>query len=138
MMEKFIRIDRKGEWRGTEHCSSMNGLAGEYDGASWESGISCYSLKDKPYALNSLVEYWVKIASMDEASDYEEFQVTVFEGEKLDGMGADWEDMAECTRTVLEIDAKPFMKKLLKLYDDYVCGEIDDDEYDELLEKVEV
>lgn len=148
-MALFIRLDTKGEWRGTEHRSSMAGQAGicvcmqtpcicNAEG-SWEDGISCYGLKDKSYALDSLRQYWSDIA-MFRVEDYEKFnmQVTIFEGESLDSQGADWEEMAICTRTVAEYDAQPLMSKIYELHELYEGGEIDEEEYYEELEKIEL
>ena len=37
MMDIFIRLDRKGEWRGTDHRSSIAGLGDEFENL-WEDG----------------------------------------------------------------------------------------------------
>ena len=122
-MEKFIRIDVKGEWMGTEHVSSLNGLADE---SQFEEGISCYSLKNKIDALENLRYYWQEIAMLN-LSDYERMQITIFEGEKI-GEGSDWEDLAICQRTVAELNAKPIMQQIYELYEEREVNELDEDE----------
>lgn len=140
-MKKFIRLDMKGHWRGAEHKSSMNGLAGEWDEEtgrdSWEEGISCYELDDKADALAELVEYWDEVASLHEIEDYKDMQVTIFEGEYI-GEGSDYEDIATCEKTILETDATDIMKPILEAKDELEFGEIDEEEYHEILEKIEL
>lgn len=138
-METFIRLDMKGHWRGVEHRSSMNGLAGEWDDESensWESGISCYSLKDAADAIENLRAYWMDIATMKNASDYRDFQVTIFEGEKV-GTGSDYEDLATCEKTLVEAEAKTFMERVIEAYEmmEY-DGEIDEKEYKQKLREL--
>ena len=145
-MAKFIRLDMKGNWKGTEHISSMQGQAGEcvcYEEPcvcgseeSWESGISCFELDDIGHAIEELRSYWMDIAMLDE-DDYKDMQVTVFEGEKID-KGSDEEDAAICERTILETDAYEFMKKVYDTYEEHAgLYEIEnEDEYYEKLEKL--
>ncbi|MED0708667.1 hypothetical protein P4S91_10545 [Aneurinibacillus aneurinilyticus] len=145
-MEKFIRLDMKGHWRGKEHCSSFQGIAGDCwcegectCGGGWEDGISCYSLKYTADAVENLRAYWMGIARNTRVSDYENMQVTIFEGERV-GVGSDYEDLATCERTILEVDAVPFMKKVLDAYEafkyPYDTEEITEDEYNSILEKL--
>jgi len=127
-MARFIRLDVKGNWRGTEHRSSFQGLAGECwcedectCNGNWEIGISCYQIDSNHdgIAVEKLREYWMGIAMNSKPADYENMQVTIFEGVKLNGEGADYEDMVECIETILEADAQPFMKKVLEAYEQY-------------------
>lgn len=136
-MEKFIRLDEKGEWRGKEHRSSVCG-AGEMYEELFEEGISCYSLNDAGEAIEKLRNYWVEHASLRSVNDYENMQVTIFEGERLHNtIGADWEDQATCEKTICEIDAKPFMGKVLELFDlHYFEEELTETEYHNELEKL--
>lgn len=131
-MAKFIRIDMKGHWRGTEHASSLNGMAGEWEN-DWEEGISSYSLKDKAEAIENLREYWMDIAMLTKESDYNDMQITIFEGEKI-GEGSDYEDIATCENTVSEIEASEFMSKVLDAYEQLEDEDISEDEYNEILE----
>jgi|SRR5690625_229338 len=135
-MEKFIRLDTKGEWRGTEHVSSVQGMGEEF--GLWEKGISCYNLKDQDEALASLRDYWFDIASITE-EDLENMQITIFEGEQLENeQGGDFEDLAICTRTIKEIDAKDIMIKINELHEDMLCGNIDEWNYLEKLNEIEL
>jgi hypothetical protein len=138
-MEKFIRLDMKGHWRGKDHVSSHLGMAGEWDDelgkSSWEKGISCYSLKHVALAVENLRKYWTKIACMNRASDYADFQVTIFEGEKT-GMGMDWEDTAICENTLVEADAEPFMTAVFEANECYENEEISESEYHQILENL--
>ena len=117
-MAKFIRLDTKGEWRGTEHVSSLLGLAEEWEGAKFEDGISCYDLSDKAEAIEALRHYWVEIASLDSIEDYEDKQITVFEGEQV-GEGSDWEVIATCEKTIKELEAKPIFEKIFEAEENY-------------------
>lgn len=140
MKQLFIRIDKKGHWRGRDHVSSIQGQAGEcvcfedqcICGAdeSWESGISCYRFDDSnpADAFRELLEYWTKIASCKRVEDYSDLQITIFSGE-LTGTGSDGEDTATCEKTIVEIEAKPVMEKILEeFYDEKYCGEKEDTE----------
>ena len=136
-MKKFIRLDRKGEWRGTEHVSSV-GVSSFVSGhEQFEGGVSCYKLDDQAEALNDLREYWFETASITE-SDLENMQITIFEGELLDRWGSDGEDLAICKRTLKEIDAKEIMIKVNELYWDMECGDITEAEYEKELNKIEL
>ena len=134
-MTKFIRLDIKGEWMGTEHRSSMQGL-GE-DAAYFEDGVSCYDLTRKGMALESLFEYWNDVAML-RIDDYADMQITIFEGDKLDSQGSDWEDMAICTKTLVEMDAIDVMKRVSELYEMHELDDIDYDEFLEELEKIDI
>lgn len=136
-MKKFIRLDVKGEWRGTEHVSSV-GVSSFVPGhEQFEEGVSCYRLDDQAEALNDLREYWFETASITE-SDLENMQITIFEGELLDRWGSDGEDLAICKRTLKEIDAKEIMIKVNELYWDMECGDITEEEYEKELNKIEL
>lgn len=128
-MKKFIRIDEKGTWKGVKHIST----SGDLDYGKEENGISCYCLDDPAYAVDRLRHYWFENAALQTASEYEDMQITIFEGEKVDGVGADMEDMAVCTKTIAEFDAAPFMKKLFDAYMDYYCEDITEDEYNKII-----
>ncbi|HSH24975.1 MAG TPA: hypothetical protein VLA13_05500 [Massilibacterium sp.] len=132
---KFIRIDTKGEWMGTEHKSS---LAGVEEHGVWEEGISCYDLEDQAEALKELLDYWTDIAMMTDAKDYANMQITIFEGEELEDQGSDWEQMAVCERTIAEIEAQPIMEKILEPYLEEQFGNISIDELEEVLNGVEL
>jgi len=136
---KFIRLDVKGTWKGTKHISSMANTEES------ENGISCYSLHNETdenilNAVKDLFQYWTNIASM---SDFSDFQLTIFKGEKMDWVGYDMEDIASCTKTIKEVDAEPFMQKLFDIDDmkdglyedengDYL-DEISEDEADKMI-----
>lgn len=135
-MKTFIRLDMKGQWRGKEHVSSVQGLGDEYV-ELFEEGISCYNLDDKAYALDNLREYWFDTASISE-SDLENMQVTIFEG-RLIGQGSDWEDLAECERTIAEFEAKGFMMYIQNLWEQKEWeDELTEEEYEEKLNKIEL
>ena len=134
-MMRFIRLDMKGEWRGTDHMSSV-GVSSFVPGhEDYEEGVSCYRLDDQAEALNDLREYWFETASITE-DDLENMQITIFEGELLDRWGSDGENLAICTKTIKEIDAKEIMMKVDELYWDMDCGDIDEDEYEEALNEM--
>lgn len=136
-MKKFIRLDMKGEWRGTEHVSSI-GVSSFVSGhEQFEEGVSCYKLDNQAEALNDLREYWFETASITE-SDLENMQITIFEGELLDKWGSDGEDLAICKRTLKEIDAKEIMIKVDELYWDMEYGDITEEEYEKELNKIEL
>ena len=140
-MAIFIRLDLKGHWRGTEHRSSIQGMGDEY--GDWEEGISCYQIEDGDIfeAFSKLKEYWEDVAML-RLADYQRMQVTVFEGDLImnsDGCrkpGADMEDLATCTRTLLEIDAYPIFKKVDEIEETYWDGDIDETERDERIRKI--
>lgn len=134
-MTKFIRLDMKGHWRGAEHVSSVQGMGEEF--GLWEKGISCYNLKDQGEALANLRNYWFDTAFISE-EDLENMQITIFEGEQVETQGSDWEDIAICTRTIKEMDAKEIMLQINALHEDMICGEIDEWEYEEKLNEIEL
>lgn len=129
MNNVFIRIDLKGEWKGSEHRST----AGYDDFREDEhAGASCFKVDDG-HGIEKLRQYWTENNLLTKIKDYEDKQVTVFEGEKV-GEGPDWEDLAICTRTIAEIDAAPFMTEVFDLYDRYyIDEEFSKDEYYEKL-----
>jgi len=140
---RFIRLDMKGQWKGTEHRSSIAGSIFSTEETIWEDGISCYSLNDKVDAIENLYKYWLEIAKAT-LEDFKNMQVTIFEGAH-NGYGADGEDLAICTETIKEIDAYQFMKKVYDakdkldgLYEDengeYI--EISKEEYNQILESL--
>jgi len=134
-MKKFIRLDTVGEWRGTEHVSSV-GVSSFVSGhEQFEEGVSCYELDDRAEALKDLREYWFETAGITE-SDLEDMQITIFEGELLDIWGSDGEDLAICTKTIKEIEAKEVMMKVDELYWDMEYGDITEEEYESEIKKI--
>lgn len=122
-LKLFIRLDQKGEWRGVEYISSMLGMAEE---TYFEEGISCYIFDEDCVA--SLYHYWIDVASMDR-SDAEDMQITIFEGNKFSRTGSNHEDLADCERTVLEIDVMPLYEKW-KMIEDLYYDDMETDAYD--------
>lgn len=136
-MKRFIRLDVKGEWRGTKHVSSV-GVSSFVSGyEQFEKGVSCYRLDNQAVALNDLRQYWFETASITE-DDLENMQITIFEGELLDEWGADGEDLAICTKTLKEMDAKEIMIKVNELYWDMECGDITETEYEKKLNEIKL
>jgi|SRR5690606_24168139 len=135
VMDVFIRIDAKGHWRGVDHRSSIGGLGEEF--GYWEDGISCYKIyfDDIAASIESLRRYWMEIAMLKQPQDYKDKQITVFAGEKI-GSGHDWEDLATCSKTLLELDAEPIMEKLIHLYDEYDFEDISEEEYQKGIEEL--
>ena len=135
-MAKFIRIDMKGHWRGTEHRSS---LAGVEEHGVWEEGISCYSFEfGQADALKDLLWYWTNIAGNTRPEDYANLQITIFEGEELDAEGSDGEQVAICTKTIAEIDAQPIMEEILEPYFDSEYDIISDEELEKILNSIKL
>jgi len=139
----FIRLDQRGHWRGTEHRSSAATYDGTYDEelddenvyGYLEHGISCYRIDDGIVeGLEELFEYWTGIAMWRDLKDYKDFQVTIFEGEKLSHWGTDGEDMATCSRTVAELDAVEFFKVLFETKDALKNHKITYSKYRKILE----
>ena|SRR5690625_3034673 len=126
---KFIRIDTVGEWRDKEHVSSVGVSSFVAGHERFEEGISCYSLENPVSALEDLHNYWVVQVMLD-MDEFDNMQITIFEGYKLDVMGTDHEDMAICERTIKEIPAREIMEKLDDLYWDLDLGDIDHEEYE--------
>lgn len=131
-MEKFIRLDMKGHWRGKEHKSSMQGMGEE---TYFEDGISCFNLDDQAHALENLRWYWFELASVTE-KDLEGMQVTIFEGEQI-GYGSEMEDIATCERTLNTFEAREFMMNIEELHD-MIDDEITEEEYEEKLNEMEL
>lgn len=142
---KFIRIDTKGEWLGQKHRSSIAGLGkfADVEDVTWEEGISCYSLENQAEGIENLREYWFEYLG-NRLSDFEDMQVTIFEGQlvrDVNGMakwGADGEDLATCEKTLAEIDAVEFMKKICEAYDKLIMEEITEEEYEKFLNELEL
>ena len=146
-MDKFIRLDEIGTWKGENHISSFTGYDGSYNEeldaenenlyGYLENGISCYSLdteslEDITLAIENLYSYWViDIARFQDAIDYENMQVTIFEGNKINAYGHDGEDLAICTATLKKIDAVEFMTKLFQAKEQFEAFE---NEYDWLVQ----
>lgn len=101
-MSKFIRIDNVGEWKGTEHKSFLGSINDE----SYEGGISCYELEEG--CIELLYDYWKNDVWNTDSTNR---QITIFEGEKI-GCGSSFEDLATCTRTVLELPASMLFDRI--------------------------
>ena len=153
-MDKFIRLDEIGTWKGTEHISKTSVYDGNYDEeldaedgnvyGKMENGISCYKIyeNDKTSAIEELYRYWDEVANFN-LNEYKNFQVTIFEGIKQDEWGSDGEDLAICRNTIIQLDAYEFMKTVAeakekvegyfynKETDDF--EEIEDEEYRQIL-----
>ena len=136
----FIRIDTKGTWKDIEHksCFAGTSLTESDEDINWESGISCYSLENTIEGIENLYKYWTEIARLERTEEYENMQITIFEGEKIDCFGSDGEDMAICTKTIKEIDAVEFMNQLF-IAKDKLDGfyENEDGEYEDEISKEE-
>src|SRR5690606_5038459 len=144
MKMKFIRIDTKGEWLGKHHKSSIGGLGkfADVEDVTWEKGISCYSLENQAEGIENLRQYWFEYLG-NRLSDLEGMQITIFEGDlvKENGMvvlGADGEDLAVCTKTIAEIDAVEFMKKVYEAHDKLIMEEITEEDYEKFLNDIEL
>lgn len=124
---KFIRLDRVGHWRHQDHRSSWGGLWDEFPGL-FARGVNCYSLTNTAYSLESIRRYWFHTAMVDTEA-LSDFQITVFEGEKLDTIGSDLEDLTIPTATLKEIPAKDIMLRIQDLWMDERCVEITESEY---------
>ena len=136
MKERFIRIDWKGEWRGTEH----NSFAVIPEEEFAEDGISCYSIDrwGKADAIERLRWYLTNIVMDISPEDYDNRQITIFDGYRI-GEGSDGEDLAKCEETVAEREAKPIMGEIFDLYDRYyIDEELTKDEYFAELEKIDL
>lgn len=128
MKKLFIRLDRKGEWLGTEHQSRVAG-----NEEILENGISCFELEDKVCATEELSSYWNYNVGLN-IDEYECMQVTIFKGEKIKEWGSDEECLANCIETVAEKEAKPFMEELEKIEDEFDYDEITQEEYQDKIE----
>ena len=125
-MTKFIRLDRKGEWKGKEHRSSFAGTAITTADTKWEDGVSCFELGAK--ALDQLHSYWAGEVGLN-ISEFGDLQITIFEGEKVGREGAEGEFLAGCEKTVIETEAKPVMEEVFELQDELYFEEISEEEY---------
>lgn len=138
-MTRFIRLDMKGHWKGTEHCSTFADDPEFWgDETDWEDGISCYKLDgDQAYALENLRYYWMDIVRKRSVEDYKNMQVTIFEGIKV-GEGSELEDLAECTKTISESEATELMSLIMDAYDKLQEGDIEEDEYENILNAIQL
>lgn len=133
----FIRIDKKGHWRGTEHRSSLLGM-GDEDDSLFEDGVSCYLLKGGE-DIERLRDYWDRIASCRKPEDFTGMQITIFRGILLEKCGSDWEELAICEETIAVLDAVEIMSQVINLHDLYLDEEINEEEYyDKLFDLVSV
>lgn len=128
-MNKFIRIDRKGHWRDTEHRSRIANTGDDFDcELILEAGISCFEANVE--GIESLYDYCMNYMSL-EVTDYPNFQLTIFEGEKV-GYGTDGEDIARCIKTLDVKELEPFIDAIYDLKD---AVEYDDMEREEFEKK---
>ena len=142
-MEKYIRLDVKGTWKGNEHQSRSAAWYYDEDDKYLENGVSCYKLD-----VDGFKDLWVYATdhmSIRNEKEAERFQITVFNGEHS-GKGSDGEELAWCKETITETDFLPIFKKLCILdirqegyyneeIDDYE-DELTDEEYDKEIEKI--
>lgn len=133
----FIRLDMNGQWKGIEHrsCFAGSSLVDADEDIIWEKGISCYSLEYAEDALESLFRYWTEVACVS-TEEFKRFQVTIFEGYKVEGQGSDWEDLAICTKTVKEFPAYELMSRIDDLKDELRFRDITKVEYEEAFKKL--
>jgi len=138
-VDRFIRIDIKGHWRGRNHNSTL-AMDPEFwgDETNWEEGISCYNIttRGQAEALDELREYWVMHVGDDKLKDYTDKQLTIFDGEDLNTEGSNYEDMAVCHKTFVEMDAVPIMEKVIDIWKKYKECEIDEEKYMDLLKNI--
>lgn len=119
-MNKFIRLDIKGTWKGVDHQSRTSGWFYEEDDMFLEDGVSCYYANVE--GVRDLYDYSQENMSLS-YDDYKNMNVTIFEGE-YSGKGADGEELAWCTRTVKQIEAFEWVQKVEKAIE---MSDIDDD-----------
>ena len=142
-MEKYIRLDVKGTWKGNEHQSRFAAWYYDEDDKYLENGVSCYKFDIDGF--KDLWEYATDHMSIRNEKEAERFQITVFKGEHS-GKGSDGEELAWCKETITETDFLPIFKKLCILdmrqegyyneeLDDYE-DELTDEEYDEEIGKI--
>lgn len=130
-MEMFIRLDKKGTWKGTEHRSHFVAYEYEEDERFLEDGVSCYYANVE--GIENLFEY-SKINMSLSHDDYQEMQLTVFEGTH-NGTGSDGEELAWCTKTIKEIDSYEWIisiekaKEMADIDEDGEYYDKDKDEY---------
>ena len=78
-MERYIRLDVKGTWKGNEHQSRFAAWYYDEDDKYLENGVSCYKLD-----VDGLKDLWVYATdhmSIRNEKEAERFQITVFKGE---------------------------------------------------------
>lgn len=119
-MERFIRLDKKGTWKGVEHRSHFAAYEYEQDERYLENGVSCY--KASVEGIGNLFKYADVNMSLS-YEDLKEMQLTVFDGE-YSGTGSDNEDLAWCKSTVKEIEAYDWYKTVEKAKE---MADIDED-----------
>lgn len=135
-METFIRLDRKGTWRGTEHQSRTAAWEWEEDDRYLEDGVSCFYATVE--GIEELYDYAINHMSLYEERDQKDFQVTVFEG-NYNGQGSDGEELAWCTATLKEIESLDWFKTIEKakeMADTDEDGEYYDDDKDEYVKGI--
>lgn len=131
MKTLFIRIDVKGKWKGSEHRSTG---AWDFDREDEHNGVSCYRV-DRGWGVEQLRKYWTEYNMLRKIEEYTDKQVTIFEG-TLTGDGPDFEDIAICEKTLAEVDAAEFMKKVFEVEEEFTYGDINENEYHEKLNEL--
>lgn len=119
-MEKFIRLDIKGTWKGTEHQSRTASWFYEEDDRYLENGISCYYANVN--GIEDLFYYWSEHTNLS-YKDLKKRQLTVFEGQHS-GTGRDMEELAWCESTIKELEAYDWYKSIEKAKE---MADIDED-----------
>ena len=134
-MAKFIRVDTIGQWRDVEHKSFIGGDC--YDDKMSEKGISCYELENIVEGVENLYHYWFKFCLAD-VSSFESSQITIFEGDHTGEYGDDEEDLAECEKTLSEINAAEFFRGIVEAKEQLDYEEINEEEYIKILNGLEL
>lgn len=133
MSNKFIRLDIKGTWRGTEHQSHFASYDETGDDKDLEDGISCYYANIE--GIKKLWDYANNNMGLTNDS-INNMQLTIFEG-NWSGTGSDYEELAWCTKTIKEIEASEWFEKMYlaeeKQEGNYFNEDLDD--YEEISEK---
>lgn len=101
-VQRFIRIDNVGQWKGTEHKSFLSMV----DDEAFEGGISCYIMKEG--CIKELYNYWKFEVWNTESKDR---QITIFEGNEV-GTGSSYENLATCTQTIMQLPASMLFDNL--------------------------
>ena len=132
-MEKYIRLDVKGTWKGNEHQSRSAAWYYDEDDKYLENGVSCYKLDVDGF--KDLMNYSINNMSITTNEDIDKMQVTVFEGE-WSGKGSDGEELAWCKKTILETDYRNISDKYDELVELLEDEEITNDKFDNEIEKI--
>lgn len=132
-MQRYIRLDVKGTWKGNEHQSRFASWYYEEDDKYLENGVSCYRLDVDGF--KDLMNYSVNNMSITTNEDIDRMQVTVFEGE-WSGKGSDGEELAWCKKTISETEYRKISDKYDELVEALEDEEITNDEFDNRIKKI--